>query len=175
MNKKFLIIFFLIFLITGCKQKVSKDKTSSSDENKSVEVVMYTSVPFSEDEVQLFSSEEHIENFNKEPDANSLLQIYAKRYLAQDTLGYVSSFSYNSVETDDNGLVHVDLTNETFESITAGDFMETSVIDGIAKTILLNDEGALSITFSVDNEPYQSSQYNFKLNEVYKTKSDYQQ
>ena len=53
--------------------------------------------------------------------------------------------------------------------------METSVLDGIAKTILLNIPEATGVTYTVEQGSYQSNQYQIGLNTPYKVKSDYQQ
>lgn len=174
MNKKLLITLMLMFLITGCK--TSPQSTDSSiNEDESVEVVMYTSVPYSTEDVQLFSSEEHVEKFKQQPNIEALLQTYAKSYLVFEDQNEFSSFSYRSVTIDNTGLVHIDMTLESYNAITIGDFMETSVLDGIAKTILLNIPEATGVTYTVEQGSYQSNQYQIGLNTPYKVKSDYQQ
>lgn len=168
--KKLLLFVFLTVFLSGCH---SSEKTKSEVKEVSYEVVMYTSIPYSNGETQIYNSEEHIESFKEKPNASNILATYIKRYLNTDSDDSVTTFTYNSITIDDHNMVHIDLSQKTFELITVGSFMETSVLEGISKTILVNDPSVYSITYTIDQQPYESSQYSIPLGSPFKTRDDY--
>ncbi len=169
MNK--LLLLFICILISGCSKTNVLDNHSLKEE-KAIEVVMYTTLPNHLDNND-FSQEEHIVSFNKEPDVHSIVQTYFKTYLLKFDIDSTIQLSYNDVFIDENHMAHIDLTKKTYNIITAGNFLETAVLDGLSKTILLNINDIDSVTYTVDGNPYVSTQYNLDTLNKYKNKSDY--
>ncbi len=169
MNK--LLLLFICILVSGCSKKNVLDNDLIKEE-KTVEVVMYTTLP-NHLENEDFSQEEHIISFNKEPDVHSIVQTYFKTYLLKFDIDSTIQLSYNDVFVDENHIAHIDLTKKTYNIITAGSFLETAVLDGLSKTILLNTSNIKSVTYTVDGNPYISMQYTLDASNIYKNKSDY--
>lgn len=103
--------------------------------------------------------QETVRIFPDEVTPDTVMKLYAEKYLSTPVGNRSMNFSYSSASMNGNGIVTIDFTKDGARYLSYGSMLEMNSLYGIAKTMLTNIEGAKSVCYGIEGADYATEMF----------------
>lgn len=145
------------------------DVQSSNPERNSKKVILYAydgtgSSPTGHKLIQQMPQDvkeiqETVKIPSNEATPDKIMKLYTEKFLSEPVGNGTMNFSYSSATMSGDGTITIDFTKEGAHYLSYGITMETNILYGIGKTMLMNVEGAKAVFYGIEGGNYSTERF----------------